>query len=124
VRPGDAFRVSERDALGHRAPERRYLIEQRLRIAETSFRRRGDELNRRFIYFYFFLAAIVVSFSMIVALVSFLNTNRCAREVIVGGSFSNSVVAKMITACLGGSSKVLSNALNAAPVSMCASSII
>jgi hypothetical protein len=74
--------------------------------------------------FIFSFFAMDVSFSMIVAFGNFLNTKRWARDVIVGGSFSNSVVAKIMTACLGGSSSVFKSALNAAPVSMCASSII
>ena len=43
-------------------------------------------------------------------------------EMIVAGSFWSSVVARMNTTCAGGSSSVLSNALNAEIDSMCTSS--
>ena len=43
---------------------------------------------------------------------------------MVAGSFCGSVVARMNTTCAGGSSSVLSNALNAAVESMCTSSMM
>ena len=49
---------------------------------------------------------------------------RWQRESMVAGSLCTSVVAKMNSACSGGSSRVFSSALNAPPESMCTSSII
>ena len=49
-------------------------------------------------------------------------SNRWQRERIVAGSFCGSVVARMNTTCVGGSSSVLSSALNAPAESMCTSS--
>ena len=46
------------------------------------------------------------------------------RERMVSGSFCGSVVAKMNFTCGGGSSSVLSSALNAATDSMCTSSMM
>src|SRR5215467_5650009 len=49
---------------------------------------------------------------------------RWQRDRIVGSTFSGSVVAKMNFTCSGGSSSVLSSALNAALESMCTSSMM
>ena len=51
-------------------------------------------------------------------------SKRWQRERIVAGSFWGSVVARMNTACFGGSSRVLSSALNAPVESMCTSSMM
>ena len=51
-------------------------------------------------------------------------SNLWQRESTVAGSFCSSVVANMKTTCSGGSSRVLSKALNALRVSICTSSII
>ena len=42
-----------------------------------------------------------------------LKSNRCVLEIIVAGILCGSVVAKIKTTFAGGSSKVLSKALNA-----------
>ncbi|OPZ22981.1 MAG: hypothetical protein BWZ10_00114 [candidate division BRC1 bacterium ADurb.BinA364] len=52
------------------------------------------------------------------------NASAWQRERIVSGIFSISVVAKMKTTNSGGSSRVLSSALNAAMESMCTSSMM
>ena len=49
---------------------------------------------------------------------------RWQRERMVSGSLCGSVVAKMNFTCAGGSSSVLSSALNAAFESMCTSSMM
>ena len=54
----------------------------------------------------------------------FWKSNRCARERIVSGTLSISVVAKINLTCSGGSSSVLRSALNALFPSICTSSII
>lgn len=64
------------------------------------------------------------SFSKIFVLGSFLKTKRWTREVMVGGSFSYSVVAKTKTAWAGGSSRVFKRALKAAPVNIWTSSMM
>jgi hypothetical protein len=46
------------------------------------------------------------------------------RDMIVSGTLCVSVVARMNFTCLGGSSSILSNALNAHLLNMCTSSII
>ncbi|EKD67789.1 MAG: hypothetical protein ACD_48C00217G0001 [uncultured bacterium] len=46
------------------------------------------------------------------------------RDLIVAGTFPTSVVAKINTACFGGSSRVFNSALNASVVSICTSSIM
>ncbi|CVH75984.1 hypothetical protein BN3658_00534 [Coriobacteriaceae bacterium CHKCI002] len=51
-------------------------------------------------------------------------SKRWQREWIVSGTFCGSVVARMNTTWLGGSSSVFSSALNAAVDSMCTSSIM
>ena len=51
-------------------------------------------------------------------------SKRWQRERMVTGTLRISVVAKMNLACGGGSSRVLSRALNAAVDSMCTSSMI
>ena len=51
-------------------------------------------------------------------------SNRWQRLRIVGSTFCGSVVAKMNLTCSGGSSSVLSSALNAAEVSMWTSSMM
>ena len=51
-------------------------------------------------------------------------SKRCVRDRIVTGTLRISVVAKMNLACGGGSSRVLSRALNAAVESMCTSSMM
>ena len=53
-----------------------------------------------------------------------LKSSRMQRESIVAGSFCGSVVASMKTTFSGGSSRVLSSALNAPVDSMCTSSMI
>ncbi|OPZ67264.1 MAG: hypothetical protein BWY81_01394 [Firmicutes bacterium ADurb.Bin467] len=53
-----------------------------------------------------------------------LKSNRWQRERIVAGNFCGSVVARMNTAWRGGSSSVLSSALNAPVESMCTSSMM
>ena len=51
-------------------------------------------------------------------------SNRMHRESMVAGSLWTSVVQSTNTTCAGGSSSVLSKALNALPESICTSSII
>ena len=51
-------------------------------------------------------------------------SNRWQRDRMVAGSFCGSVVARMNTAWAGGSSSVLSSALNAPVESMCTSSMM
>ncbi|OQB97331.1 MAG: hypothetical protein BWX86_00387 [Verrucomicrobia bacterium ADurb.Bin122] len=51
-------------------------------------------------------------------------SKRWQRETIVGSTFCGSVVAKTNFTCSGGSSSVLSSALNAAAESMCTSSMM
>jgi len=51
-------------------------------------------------------------------------SNRWQRERMVGRTFSGSVVANMNFTCAGGSSSVLSSALNAAVESMWTSSMM
>ncbi len=51
-------------------------------------------------------------------------SNRWHRDWIVAMTLLGSVVAKMNFTCSGGSSSVLSRALNAAVVSMCTSSMM
>ena len=51
-------------------------------------------------------------------------SKRWQRDMIVGSTFSGSVVANMNFTWAGGSSSVLSSALNAAVVSMCTSSMM
>src|SRR5690625_7714034 len=53
-----------------------------------------------------------------------LKSNLCTRDKIVGSTLWGSVVAKIKIACGGGSSSVLSRALNACLVSMCTSSMM
>ena len=51
-------------------------------------------------------------------------SKRWQRDRMVAGSFCGSVVARMNTAWAGGSSSVLSSALNAPVDSMCTSSMM
>ena len=53
-----------------------------------------------------------------------LKSRRIQRERMVAGILCGSVVARMNTACAGGSSSVLRSALKALSVSMCTSSMI
>ena len=53
-----------------------------------------------------------------------LKSKRMQRDKIVWGILCTSVVARMKTACLGGSSSVFNSALNADDESMCTSSTI
>ena len=51
-------------------------------------------------------------------------SKRWHRDRIVAGTFCGSVVARMNRTWAGGSSRVLSSALNAGSVSMCTSSMM
>ena len=52
------------------------------------------------------------------------NSRRWQRDRIVAGTLCSSVVARMNSRCSGGSSMILSRALNALSESICTSSMI
>jgi len=99
------------------------LVERAFRVPQAAFRRARDGRQR---------SSSIATFSFFAISFRWLDdevrgnppqVERWQRERIVGSTFCGSVVAKMNFTCAGGSSSVLSSALNACVVSMSTSSM-
>ena len=95
------------------------LVERGFGVAHAAFGAAGDRVQRGVIDLHLFLARRSPrGASTISAAGMRRRSKRWQRERIVGRTFSGSVVANMNFTCAGGSSSVLSSALNAAVESM------